>query len=305
LPDLSLLAYVAYLPGLIVGFVAVIFWIVALILFIRARSFIASGTRVQGRVVDHSDYMGRQGRMYAPVYEATVADGRTLRVVSGIAMSRKSPPIGTLAPLLYRPQDPSRPLAMLGISRYIWTIVFTGVAAILTIPAIAVTAAAGSVSAATKGNDPTQGLAEALSIAASASAMNVTSTTSGNVHAVGGELGTFDITLNDCQSGEHNNFYGADFYAPGSDDLRLRYVHDEAAGDIVKVAIPSKPGTVTVFDRQAKCTVLEGAIEKTNITTSRAKGNIKYINGHVKFDCAQFGSGKGRVSGQATFTNCH
>jgi Protein of unknown function (DUF3592) len=176
LPDLSL---IAYLPAVIVGFVALVFWIVALILFIRARSFVASGTRVQGRVVDHSDYMGRQGRMYAPVYEATVADGRTLRVTSGIAMSSKSPPVGTVAPLLYRPQDPSRPLAMLGISRYIWTLVFTGVAAILTIPAIAITAAAGSMSAATKGNDPLQGLGEAMSIAASASTMNVTSTTSG------------------------------------------------------------------------------------------------------------------------------
>jgi hypothetical protein len=84
-------------------------------------------------------------------------------------------------------------------------------------------------------------------------------------------------------------------------------VHDEAAGDIVKVAIPSKPGTVTVFDREAKCTVLEGSIQRApgNVTTSRATGLIKYINGHVKFDCAQFGSGKGRVSGQATFTNCH
>jgi hypothetical protein len=302
LPDLSL---IAYLPAVILGLLALVSWIVALVLFIYARAFVASGTRVQGRVIDHSEYTHRGRRMYAPIYETTLADGRTLRVTSGIAMSAKSPPIGTVGSLLYRPQDPSRPLAMLGISRYIWTIVFTGVAAILTIPAIAIAATAGSISAASKGNDPTQGLAEALSIAASASAMNVTSVTSGNVHAVGGELGTFDITLSDCQSGEHNNFYGADFYAPGSDNLRLRYVHDEAAGDIVKVAIPSKPGTVTVFDREAKCTVLEGAIAKTNITTSRAKGNIKYINGHVKFDCAQFGAVKGRVSGQATFANCH
>jgi Protein of unknown function (DUF3592) len=302
LPDLTL---IAYLPAAILDLFALVFWIVALILFIRARSFVARGMRVQGRVVGYSDYTSRGRRMYAPIYEATVADGRTLQVTSGIAMSTQSPAIGTVAPLLYRPHDPSRPLAMLGISRYIMTIVFTGVAATVTIPAIAITATAGSMSAASKANDPTQALAEAFSIAASASAMNVSSVTSGNVHAVGGELGTFDITLNDCQSGEHNSFYGADFYAPGSDNLRLRYVHDEAAGDIVKVAIPSKPGTVTVFDRAAKCTVLEGSIEKTNITTSRAKGNIKYINGHVKFDCAQFGTAKGRVSGQATFTNCH
>ena len=31
-----------------------------------------------------------------------------------------------------------------------------------------------------------------------------------SVHAVGGELGTFDITLNDCQSGERESFNGAD-----------------------------------------------------------------------------------------------
>ncbi len=307
MPNLVLLAY---LPVVILGFLALIFWIVALILFIRTRSLSASGVRVQGRVVRFDDYRGRGGRlMYSAVYEATVPDGRTLQCKSGIATSYQSPPIGTVAPLLFRPQDSSKPLITLGFSRYIMTTVFAGVALIVTIPAITVGATVGSVS----GNlsNANQQLGEAFSAVASVSAMeatmNLTPVTNGNIHSVGGELGTFDTALNDCQSGEHENFYGADFYAPGSDKLALRYVHDEAAGDIFKVAIPSKPGTVTVLDKEAKCTVREGTITRTkhNVTTSRASGNIKYIDGHVKFDCAQFGPGKGRVSGEVTFANCH
>src|SRR6185436_12140060 len=99
-------------------------------------------------------------------------------------------------------------------------------------------------------------------------------------------------------------FFGADFFEAGSDDLRLRYVHDEAKGDVVKVAYPTKKGTVLVLDRDSKCTVLEGAVEKTNVKTWTPKGDIRHVNGHVKFDCVPSG-GNGHVIGEATFSHCH
>jgi hypothetical protein len=156
-------------------------------------------------------------------------------------------------------------------------------------------------------NDTLSGaLAQAASAQALASAAMAQSQPSvaGRVHSTGGELGTWDIALDACQSGQNSGFFGVDFFVSGSSDMRVRYVHDEAAGDVVKVAIPSKPGSALVFDRAAKCAVLEGSVEKTNFNTWTPKGNVAHLNGHVKFDCAASG-GKGHVSGEAIFTHCH
>jgi hypothetical protein len=153
-------------------------------------------------------------------------------------------------------------------------------------------------------------LSEALAQAASAQALASASmaqsqpSVAGRVHSTGGELGTWDIALDSCQSGQNSGFFGVDFFVTGSTEMRVRYVHDEAAGDVVKVAIPSRPGSALVFDRAAKCSVLEGALEKTNFNTWTPKGNVTHLNGHVKIDCAASG-GKGHVSGEAIFTHCH
>jgi hypothetical protein len=150
-----------------------------------------------------------------------------------------------------------------------------------------------------------EALAQAASAQAMASAAAVEGQTkvAGNVHFEGGPLGTTDTALGACQSGEVNGFFGVDFYVAGSTDTRLRYVHDEAAGDVVKVAVPGK-SELAVFGRSAKCSVLEGSLEKTNFNTWTPKGNIRHLNGHVKFDCPT-GGGKARVSGEATFSHCH
>jgi hypothetical protein len=124
----------------------------------------------------------------------------------------------------------------------------------------------------------------------------------GNVHSVGGELGTWDATINDCHSGEVHGFYGADFGVASQPSWTFRYVHDEAAGDVVKVLIPTKD-TALVFDRDAKCTVLEGSVTKTNVTKWTNKGNIRLLNGQVKFDCVH-SKGAGHITGNATFSMC-
>ena len=129
---------------------------------------------------------------------------------------------------------------------------------------------------------------------------------SGTLRSEGGELGTWDVVLADCHSGERDGFYGAEFYVAGSTEMRLRYIHDEAVGDIVKVADPSKndaADAVVRFDRDA-CTVLDGSIQKTNHTTWTPKGKIRHVSGHVKLDC-KTKSGKGHVTGDVTFVHCH
>jgi hypothetical protein len=95
-----------------------------------------------------------------------------------------------------------------------------------------------------------------------------------------------------------------DLYAVGGDDLRVRYVHDEAQGEIVKVLIPGKDGDALQFDRNQHCSVLEGDVEKTNVSSWSSKGNIRHVNGHLMFDCKNT-AGKGRVTGEVTFTGCH
>jgi hypothetical protein len=134
--DLSL---IPYLPAIIFGSVGACFWLVALILFIRALVIGSRGVRVPGRVTGYNDYYGRRGRrMYSAICEAMVPDGRTLQCTSGIAMSWKSPPVGTAVTLLYRADNPEKPLLRLGFSRFFWCTMIAGVAALLMIPVIAV-----------------------------------------------------------------------------------------------------------------------------------------------------------------------
>lgn len=130
------------------------------------------------------------------------------------------------------------------------------------------------------------------------------SSVQGSIHSTGGALGTWETTLRDCRSGEVEGFFGADFYAPGSAELRLRYVHDAAKGEVVKIVYPAKKDTALVLDRDATCAVLEGRVEKTNFKTWTPKGEIRHVSGHVKFDCLHTG-GAGHVTGEAAFSQCH
>jgi len=143
----------------------------------------------------------------------------------------------------------------------------------------------------------TQAIASALG-----SDVPLTARVTGNIHSVGGGLGTWDTTLDNCSSGETEGFYGADFSAPGSTDLRLRYVHDEAKGEVVKIIYPNKKDTAFVISKDDRCAVLEGFVQKENMTVWTPKGRIRYVKGHVKFDCKVEGN---HVTGDITFESCH
>jgi hypothetical protein len=121
------------------GGVAAVFWLVALVLFVRVRVIGSQGRRVPGRVIGHSDYVSHRRRhrnvMYCAIYEATV-DGRTLQCKSEMGTSWKSPPLGTVVTLLYRPDNLEQPLMALGFMRFLWCLVFAGVALVLTLSAL-------------------------------------------------------------------------------------------------------------------------------------------------------------------------
>jgi hypothetical protein len=298
------LSYVVLLPAIIFGGIAACFWVVALILLVRAVTFGKKGVRVQGRVAGHDEYRHRGRLMYRAIYEAPVPDGRTLQCTSGMGTSWKSPPVGTVVTLLHRPQDPKRPLAALGFAPYVLCTIFGGVATILTVSAVGFAARAPRVDVANvqptsaPNDDPFGGHALASAMAAEYEAK-----VAGSIHSVGGALGTWDVVLEECRSGESLGFFGVDFYIKASDEVRLRYVHDEANGTIVKVGYPSKKGTAYRINNTDGCAVLEGTLQKTNVRSWTPKGKISHLTGHVKFDCPV--EGKGHVTGEVTFSDCH
>lgn len=127
----------------------------------------------------------------------------------------------------------------------------------------------------------------------------------GNLHSVGGQLGTWEVALSDCQTGELNGFYGADFFVAGTTTIRLRYVHDEATGEVLKIFYPDKKDLAAVFDCSDKCAVLEGSITKMNARTRVVgKGDIRHVEGYVKFDCT-YDHDRGQVTGDVVFSHCH
>jgi len=89
----------------------------------------------------------------------------------------------------------------------------------------------------------------------------------------------------------------------GSTRSRLRYVHDEAAGEVVKIFYPDKKDTAMVFRRTDGCAVLEGSVTKMNVRTRvSGQGDIQHLEGRVKYDCTADGT---HVSGEVTFSHCH
>lgn len=126
----------------------------------------------------------------------------------------------------------------------------------------------------------------------------------GTIHSENGALGTWDVALNDCQSGEYKGFFGADFFVSGTNNIRLRYVHDEAAGEVIKIFYPNEKNTAAVFNRNDTCSVLEGTASKMKVRTRVAGvGDVRHVEGHVKFDCT-YDDG-GHVTGEVTFSHCH
>jgi len=145
-------------------------------------------------------------------------------------------------------------------------------------------------------------VASAQAIASAASEGKMKANVTGTMHTEGGDLAKADLTFDDCQSGELDGFYGVDFYVAGDDGMRMRYVHDEASGDVIKVPVPPENTKLRIFGHQTKCAVLDGHLEKTNVSTWTPKGKIRHLNGHVKFDCSD--ETQAHVTGEVTFSHC-
>lgn len=127
----------------------------------------------------------------------------------------------------------------------------------------------------------------------------------GSINASGGELGKWSITPDSCFNDQNMGFYGVDFYL--NQELRMRYVKDEAVGIVLKVIVPDgKKGTeahqALVF-READCSQLQGTLLKTNVMNWTPQGKLSNLKGTLSFDCT-YNKGKEHLQGKLEFSGC-
>ena len=120
--------------ALSLGLPAALLLVIATALLQRARR---PFVRVPAEVIGFAE--GRmQGRtMFAPIYRATLSDGRTLESQRGVSRSSKTPPVGTRVTLRYRAGDAS-PLSSDGFLPYLAPAILFGVGVPLGVAALLV-----------------------------------------------------------------------------------------------------------------------------------------------------------------------
>jgi hypothetical protein len=134
----TLVHLTAALPVLLVmGFVCVLLWGIALVAALGAR-VPRDAVIVQGVVIGFTQYRGRRRHgssrtMYSPVYRVTLPNGQTIEsgAASSISKSWQSPPVGTHVPLYYSPHGGKSALSETGLQRYLGPIILVAVGAIV------------------------------------------------------------------------------------------------------------------------------------------------------------------------------
>ncbi len=95
-------------------FPGVLFWVIALVLFLRGRSGGRGGIDVEGEVYAHGDYVSRGQQMFFPKFRAVV-NGQTLLGNGTTATTWQRPPVGTKVKLVHVPGDAEIPLRERGV----------------------------------------------------------------------------------------------------------------------------------------------------------------------------------------------
>lgn len=120
----------------------------------------------------------------------------------------------------------------------------------------------------------------------------------GTIESTGGQLGTWTLEPASCQSGEHYQFFGVDFYDDSGGNSRLRVVIPASGEPTVSVRIPTTADTVLTFNA-SQCKRLAPHVERTNVKVN----NITQVEGTLDIDCAT--SDGGSVRGHVEFEHCH
>ncbi|HEY1554755.1 MAG TPA: hypothetical protein VGF94_07975 [Kofleriaceae bacterium] len=123
-----------------------------------------------------------------------------------------------------------------------------------------------------------------------------TSHVTGTITGTGGDLGTWTMQVDRCQSGQRNEFRGVQLYGGDSDAHGTAFVDPIGSEPIITIA-REHGGDARQFTK-AECRVLEGKIENQKSTINR----ITNIKGYVRFDCTWQAE---HATGDVTFDNCH
>jgi hypothetical protein len=104
-------------------------------------------------------------------------------------------------------------------------------------------------------------------------------------------LGSWTFSPNQCQSGEHQGFFGVLLHAEGDTAHSVRIAREATGQTIVTVAIPGSDRAMVLRD----CQVLRADLRRSNTSLNEIWG----MEGSVEVSCPEAG-----FSGSAIFGNC-
>jgi len=119
----------------------------------------------------------------------------------------------------------------------------------------------------------------------------------GSISASGGELGTWTMHPDGCESGERGQYRGVVLFEGDTETHGVGFVQPVGGETSLEINLESQPGRARKFTA-AHCSQLDGTIERQNSSVNR----ITNIRGHLKFDCSWNGE---HATGDVTFENCH
>jgi hypothetical protein len=115
----------------------------------------------------------------------------------------------------------------------------------------------------------------------------------GALHASGEAIGTWTLTPDDCQSGEHQGFFGVSLFSKADTRLGVSIIKDPTRGYLVDANIPGSDRALT-FEN---CPI-RGDVHRT----SSRVNDIWNVSGSIDVACS---TDDAAISGHVEFAGCH
>jgi hypothetical protein len=119
----------------------------------------------------------------------------------------------------------------------------------------------------------------------------------GTITSTGGELGTWTMQPDSCQSGERNQFRGVQLFGGDGNAHGTSFVTPFGGEPSISINLSNGSDKARLFHRD-DCKLLDGDVQRQNSRVNR----VYNVSGHVRFDCAYKDE---HVTGDVTFENCH
>lgn len=138
-----------------------------------------------------------------------------------------------------------------------------------------------------------------LGLALSACAPSV----DGELVSLGGELGSWTMRPDGCESGELTGFFGVLLTDEAHPELTARVFREASGQDVLQVVVPGSCNADTCLaleiDHGSGCATYRTTLERSNWQTN----DVWHMDGELEVDC-RFLDG-GALTGRVTFSGCH